>query len=378
MSGRRYDLDWLRVIGVVAVFLFHSMSFFDLEDWSVKNAVTYTSVAWPREFLMLWMMPLIFIVSGASLYYASRKGGAGPFLKDKVLRLLVPLAVGVFTFSIGQVYVERVSHGQFAGSLFAFVPHYFEGVYIPGSTGNFAFHGMHLWYLLLLFVFTLVLTPLLFALRSKAGARAVERVGGVLSLPGALLLLAVPTIVLQNVSETGALSFGLGGWRLVHYLWFLVAGYLVVADERIGERIVQARWVGLALVGAYVGSSLYTGSDLYAHPDLAVWPFLVAILGFGMKHLTFRNAVLDVAGEAVMPFYVLHQNVLLYIGFFVVGWAIPDLAKYAVITLSTLGAIAVTYAFVIRPYTPVRVLFGMKPLRRPALPAEVPLADAAG
>ena len=37
--------------------------------------------------------------------------------EDKVLRLLVPLLVGVFTFSVTQVYVERVSHGQFQGTL---------------------------------------------------------------------------------------------------------------------------------------------------------------------------------------------------------------------------------------------------------------------
>ena len=241
---RRYDLDWLRVLGVLGVFFFHSLRFFDLGDWSVKNATTYPWVAWLTDLLALWLMPLLFVISGASLFYASRKGSAASFARDKVLRLLVPLLVGVFTFSVTQVYVERVSHGQFQGTLFEFLPHYFEGVYIPGSTGNFAFHGMHLWYLLVLFIFTLLLMPLFWWLRSATGGNVLRRLGDVLALPGAIALLIVPTVVLQNLTDRGALGgeFELGGWRLVQYLWFLLAGYLIVSHERLQRRIVQARW----------------------------------------------------------------------------------------------------------------------------------------
>jgi hypothetical protein len=45
----------------------------------------------------------------------------------QVLRLLVPLLVGIFTHIMLQVYLERVSHGQFSGSFFEFIPHYFDG-----------------------------------------------------------------------------------------------------------------------------------------------------------------------------------------------------------------------------------------------------------
>ena len=47
-----------------------------------------------------------------------------------------------------------------------------------------------------------------------------------------------------------------------------------------------------------------------------------------MKHLTFINRFLAYSNDAVLPFYILHQNVLLWVGFFVVGWAVPDLGKY--------------------------------------------------
>ena len=34
---RRYDLDWLRIIGILLVFFFHCARFFDTLDWHVKN-----------------------------------------------------------------------------------------------------------------------------------------------------------------------------------------------------------------------------------------------------------------------------------------------------------------------------------------------------
>lgn len=43
--ARRYDLDWLRVLAILAVFFYHSMHFFDPGDWSVKNLATYPWVS---------------------------------------------------------------------------------------------------------------------------------------------------------------------------------------------------------------------------------------------------------------------------------------------------------------------------------------------
>jgi peptidoglycan/LPS O-acetylase OafA/YrhL len=43
-TQRRYDLDWLRVFAILAVFFYHSARFFDLGGWHIKNAVTYSWV----------------------------------------------------------------------------------------------------------------------------------------------------------------------------------------------------------------------------------------------------------------------------------------------------------------------------------------------
>ena len=367
---RRYDLDWLRVLGVLGVFFFHSLHFFDMGDWSVKNATTYPWIDSLLGLLAMWMMPLMFVISGASLFYASRKGSAAGFAKDKVMRLFVPLLVGVFTLSVLQVYVERVNHGQFQGTLLDFLPHYFEGVYAPDSSGNFAWHGLHLWYLLVLFLFTFLLMPLIWWFKGTRGDKVLRRLGDLLALPGAIVLFVAPTLMLRFITDFGVLGGGyaLGGWRPVQYLWFLLAGYLIVSNERLQQRIIQARWVCLALAVMLVGLSFAQQMGPDGYRIVAVWPGLLAILGFAMKQLTFSNRFLAYSNEAVLPFYILHQNVLLVVGFFVVGWSIPDLAKYLTIMLTSFATCVLLYEYLVRRFNVLRVSFGMKPLRRTVWP----------
>ena len=96
-TQRRHDLDWLRVFGILFVFIYHSTRLYNVEDWVVKNNIWYPSVEVWNSFATSFMMPLMFAISGASLFYAMGKGGFGKFVKDKVLRLLIPLLVGALT-----------------------------------------------------------------------------------------------------------------------------------------------------------------------------------------------------------------------------------------------------------------------------------------
>src|SRR5512139_2836563 len=126
ITQRRYDLDWLRVLAFAMVFVYHCSRFFDESDWHIKNATTSTLVDTLKGIIDLWGMPLIFLVSGASIYFALRPGKGLRFLKDRALRLLVPLALGILVLAPPQIYLERLTHGDFQGSLLEFLPLYFQ------------------------------------------------------------------------------------------------------------------------------------------------------------------------------------------------------------------------------------------------------------
>jgi len=374
---RKYELDWLRVTAILAVFLYHTLRFFDPADWNVKNAVLHPGLAYVTRIFEIWGMPFMFVVSGAGVFYALGKRGAGPFLKDRALRLLVPLAVGIFTHIAWQVYLERLSHGRFSGSFFSFYPRYFDGLYAFG--GNFAWMGLHLWYLEMLFVFSLVFLPLLSWLRRGGGRRALARFAGLLSFPGGIYLPAVPIALVLALPDPGSpwTARVFGGWSLIAYIPLFLAGFVLYSDDRLSDQARRFRWASLAaaVVGtAWMFARFARGGEpkfgttyylvLFLVYGLCAWLWILAVLGFGAHRLRFAKPALLYLNEGVLPFYVIHQSVLLTVGFVVVRWAIPDLAKWAVIAAGSLSACALIYEFTIRRFNVTRFLFGLKARRR--------------
>jgi glucan biosynthesis protein C len=385
-SGRVYYLDWLRVLAILTVLVYHATRFFNPEDWFVKNPVTYAWVEVWNLFAVAWMMPLIFVISGASLFFAVGKGGAGKFVKDKVLRLLVPLLVCIFTHASLQVYLERLTHGDFSGTYLQFLPRYFQGTYEGGNpaSGNFALAGMHLWYLLYLFAFSLLLYPLMRWLRGR-GERVLSRLGELLARPGAVYAMALPTILLLVLVDPSSpvMAEREAGWSLVIYLWFLLSGFVLFSHERLQAGIQRLRWPSLALAAVSIGTFLYLTFHLgwpsfgtqrytlvFGLRGLGSWCCVLAVLGFGRRHLDVSTPFLKYANEGVLPFYILHQTVLLGVGYFVVQWALPSLVRWVVILLVSFAVIMVVYEFLVRRFNLLRFLFGMKVL--PKAPAAQP------
>lgn len=382
---RRYHLDWMRVLAILVVFVYHSGRFFNLEDWHVKSAQTYLGVEVLLAFLGSWGMPFIFVVSGASTFYAIGRRGRGEFVKDRALRLVVPLVVGIFTHIVLQVYLDRVTHGKFHGSFWEFLPHYFDG--LEGFGGNFAWTGMHLWYLEMLFIFSLLFLPLLWWLRRGSGARLLKRLSARLAWPGGIYLLALPlmlvAIMLDPTTVLGSRNWG--GWSIVMQSLFFLYGFVLVSDEALEVTIQRVRWVSLAVgVAAFLTIGLLVaiagGIDFSTSRDplffglsgLNAWCWITAVWGFGRKHFKAGTPLLWYANEAVLPFYILHQTVLLGVGYFVVRWPIPDMLKWAAIAVTSFAIFVGLYALLVRRINVLRVLFGMKPLPRVTQPVVAP------
>jgi len=371
------ELDWLRVLAILTVFVAHCGRFFDTAGWHVKNRTTYPSMDLWAGLLVTWLMPLLFLISGASVYFALRKGAAR-FVRDRAMRLLLPLVVGIFTHVILAVYLERHTQGGFRGSFFDFLPHYFDGFYLFG--GNFAWMGLHLWYLEVLFVFSLVCLPLFQWLMAGSGRRLLARLGDLLARPGAVYLLALPGTLLMLLLDPANVLLanrGWGGWSLPTHFFFFLGGLVIISHDGLQDRIRRQGWPSLAVglllllaVGAIAGGP---GEESFGTPEyalvavlhsLASWCWVLGILGLALKYLTVYRPFLGYAGEAVLPFYILHQSVILGLGYFVVQWPIPDLVKYGVILISSLAVTLALYEFLVRRSNLLRVLFGLKPLPR--------------
>jgi glucan biosynthesis protein C len=379
---RRHDVDWLRVLGMMVVFLFHNARFFDTEGWHVKSPRTSEAVSFITVILTVqWMMPLFFVLSGIGAYHGLAHRGWRQYLVSRVKRLVVPLVFGIFVIiAPWQVYLERVSHGQYSGSFWSWYPHYFEGWF--GLGGNFAWMGVHLWYLEFLFLFSVIALPLFLVLQSRSGDRLVAALSRATTVPGLIFLLAIPIAVMEFIANSPALKGsllserGFGGWSLLPYFAIFIIGFLLAGREEMAQTLERHRFTGLGVallvfVTTYVAIKQYglseSGIATAALRGLFCWAFLIALCGFARRHLRFSNGFLKYANEAVLPFYILHQTVILTVGYYVLRLDTSLWIEYLIIATISFLVIMALYELFIRRANVLRFLFGLKMLPRPLL-----------
>lgn len=371
-KDRRFDIDWVRVIAILFVFFFHCARFFNDEGWHVKNNELSCALSHFVFVNHLWIMPVFFFLSGVSSHYSLCKG-AVPYLRSRVTRLLIPLVFGTLVVIAPlQVWIERVSHGEFAGSFLEFYPLYFKGWY--GFGGNFAWMGLHLWYLEILFIFTIITYPLFSSLRKGTGLRHISALGDALCKPYGIFLLSLPIVVMELLANLDPAMIGRrdwGGWSLLSHLAFFVNGYVVALNPELFTAARRHKTAALAAavvctVALYAGKSMqglsavsryFAGSALHG---LVAWFWIVAVTGFTVAFLGRGNRFLTYANEAVLPFYILHQTVIVFIGFNIAGWRAAVPVKYTVLAVLSFATIMLLYEFMIRRVAVLRFLFGMR------------------
>jgi glucan biosynthesis protein C len=373
VTSRQHYLDWLRVVATIGIFLFHNSRAYDYGDWHIKNVQTSLGATQFVEFMNIWMMPLFFILSGASVYYSLKSRNAGSFLKERFFRIMIPwLVTGIFVMAPPQVYLERLSHGEFSGNFFQFFPHYFDGMY--GFGGNFAWMGLHLWYLMLLSFFSVILLPL-FLSRARSGTSLAESIGAKLGKPWILPLLWVPVAVMALLSMAIGLGWTeqMGSWDILSYATFFILGYMLFASRGLQEAVrKQGGWFLLAAVvfsAVHLILKFSVRPAFYEDIDMrlfATWGWIVGLLWLGGRFLNFTNRFLAHVNEMVLPFYILHQTVIVIIAYFVVqtGLAIPF--KYGITAVTSLVVIVALYELLVRRIGVLRFLFGMR--RKAAAP----------
>jgi len=403
MKIRRYDIDWLRVIAMLCVFLFHCTRFFDDEYWHLKALTSQQSEILPiiRGLLLwVWLMEIFFLVSGFATSYALKRRSGGQYLVDRVKRLLIPLyTVGLFLLVVPQYYIDLVYHGQFTGTFWQWLPTYYRGlpgvifsvpqVQAPQGLVPYAFTG-HLWFLQLLFLVSLVTLPVLLYLKSEPGQRLIGKLAAWSNRPGGIFLFAIPLALIR----VGLMWMPLpSDWTWAEFLWFafyFLFGFILASDERFREAVDKNRWIGLALwFGLFVGvgSVLLFGlgympsegqgfSTLFLvwqiSYSLISWGAVVFILGLVARHLNFSNRLLQYSNEAVLPFYLLHQTVILIVGWYVLPLFSSGLVNFLIIALISFPLILVIYEVFIRHIPFMRFLFGMAPKKKQPVDAGRP------
>jgi glucans biosynthesis protein C len=284
-----------------------------------------------------WIMPLFMLLAGVSAWFSLARRTNAAYVRERVMRVLIPLLVGILVLVPPQVYLERVWRGQFQGSFWRFYPHFFQGIY---PTGNLSWH--HLWFLAHLFAYALVALPLLRYWQRNPRAPTLRWISRACASRKGILWLALPLIVERN------LLWGVFRERHMftsdwsnHAILFVafVYGFLMAGTPAIG-RAIDRQWTFALLLGACASSALVVATWTEMLPERApapygwlyvafwstygvcAWGWMVGVLGAARRWLRRDSTELQHGRRRAYGWYLFHQPVILGVAFWVIRWRV--------------------------------------------------------
>ncbi|MGV8879685.1 MAG: acyltransferase family protein [Sphingobacteriaceae bacterium] len=371
---RLFYMDWLRVLAFSLLIVVHSAEVFS--DWKflINNGETSVTLGYVLKFFGQWRMPLLFIISGAAVVLSLKKRTASSFLNERFKRIIIPLIAGMFLVIPPQIYFSWLADG-YSTSFIDFYKSLFEFQWYP--KGNF--HWLHLWYLAFIFAYTVIILPLVLAFRSDKGKATLDKASIFISKPVVLFILpvfmALPYYAVNFIGLGGNIS------QLMYYFPFFVFGVFFINNPYIRQSfkdqknkslvfaciltilLYQFFWIQDTNGNAYLNLGLEYRSNkdaLLILTSLNQWFWLIAIYGYANKYLNRGSKALTYANQAVFPFYIFHQTVIVIIAYYVVQWNISSLAKFSIILLSTIIFMWVLYETVLKRSTITKMMFGIK------------------
>jgi peptidoglycan/LPS O-acetylase OafA/YrhL len=367
-------LDLLRVAAFALLIPYHVGMYYVSWDWHVKSPAASSAL---EPFMLLsspWRLGLLFFVAGAAcatLYF--KCGRWADFARERSRRLLLPLLFGMAVIVTPQAYHELLTQAPELlpgdGGYLDFWAAYLQGgQYCRGDDCMSVPTWNHLWFLPYLWIYALLLAPLLVRLPQRG-----------LAWPdwAWLLLPALPLIVFRmglfpHFPSTHDLFNDVYNHALYSYLFAL--GWASRGRLAEGFWVAARRWRWLSLALALLAWGVLVG---YFHayrngppPEVlrqlmrALWALLSwwatsAACGWAQQLAPRGQApMLRWLSGAVFCLYILHQTVIVLLTRLLLPLSLPWGLEALLLILLTTAICLGAYAL-LRQVPGLRALLGI-------------------
>lgn len=335
---RRYDIDWIRDITVLSIIFYHSLIIFFTRESAVmfvRSGVDLPFCIYMEAVMSRICMPLLFLLAGYSAKYSLEKRTIKEFISNRAKKLLLPFLIVSFTLNPIVSYIYGITQGRkmsFGLHMLKFVTSISED--FEGRTTGYS--PMHLWFLLFLFVFSIICVPILSKWKNQIGQ---EKLAEFFRKPGMLLLFVIPypfIFMVEIMDEMNPFA----------YLYLFLLGYLLATSEKYQQALDRDKWFYTILAIITIGISLYAwfwyqgnGNYLLAY-SVKVARILspLAIMGLGHSYIRNKNSkLLNYLNQANFPIYLMHMLILTVVGYRVLQCSINSVVQFIVINLLSYG-----------------------------------------
>ena len=351
-------MDWLRIGAFGLLIFYHIGMVFVPWAYHAKTAQPIEWLTIPMQALNAWRLSLLFVVSGfASRAIFAGNAAPGRFAWGRTKRLLPPILFAMIVINTPQPWIELTTQHGYQGDFWHFLTtDYFRiqkiaGVSVPT--------WQHLWFVVYLWVYTLVLALVLRGVPARAQA-AIER-GLSVALSGPLILI-VPIALLiaqwlwvyPGAGETHAFFDDVPAHR-VYFAMFLF-GFMLAGNDRLWRAI--RRWWQVAAVLAVIAYAVVAAIEtIYLESSVAgsvwywfgivravqSWCAIIALIGAADRWLNRDHPWRATLNEAVFPFYIIHQTIIVVVAGLLLGQQIGPLAEFLVLLLATVAGCGLFY-----------------------------------
>jgi len=364
---RIYYLDWLRIIIVLLLIPFHSgLTFVSWGSVYIKDVQVFPkSIEFFLGFLTFWFMPALFVISGMSSFFALQQGNPGRYIKERRKKLLIPFLTGLLTVCVLLSYFRALFKGSFQGNIIQFYPHFFTDGVSPN--GNLSWG--HLWFILYLLVFSMILLPLFIKMNSEKIKNKIIRKSAVLEKGAALYILALPIIITETLlrpSFPGNLNL-ISDWaNFSLYIILFFYGYLFAVNKRILENIERILLFSVilgvilfALPFILKNNVITTRFNNPAYNAIIKFTWIVAVFGYAKKYLNFKNRIYAYMNKASFSIFIFHYIPVTVFSYYLVKSDMSPTLKYFICVIFSYPVTILIYEIVKRlPY--LNVLFAIK------------------
>jgi len=345
-TNRRYDIDWLRVIAIGLLLIYHITIVF--QPWGVfigfiQSDKPLESLWIPMSMLNVWRIPLLFFVSGMGVCFALRKRNWKQLLIERTRRILLPFLIGVLFIVPIHILIWQKYYSQDL---------------------KYTLNASHLWFLANIFIYVILLSPAFYYLKRNENGMIKRWLETVFRTPTGLLLVVavfVAEAVLMQPESFELYAMTLHGF-LLGFLAFLFGFCFILAGNTFWKTILRWRWLFLSIaVALYLVRAIefqLKAPNYLMAIESNFWIFTA--FGFAYSYLNRPSKTLTYLSQAAYPIYIIHM-IILYLGcYLIITLGIPTLIKFILIISFTGTGCFLVYHFIIRRVKILRPLFGLK------------------
>jgi len=383
--GRRYDLDWLRGLVILNLVPWHAawlIVYVTGFSYSTGEGLGITILRYYTGFFLRWQIPLLFFIAGASACLSLSHRSPGAFVRERARRLFVPLMFFMLACYPVLLYFwpDVCDNKSLSDYLFRFWSHCLVTIHHSQMPGRIPIPGWaHLWFVAYLLIFSLISLPLLICLKRQGESGLVGKYVSFFTKRGAILLLAVPLIIINIILAPKWPMAQLNlydDWTYFCYdLTVFVYGYIICLHESLWQAVYRHLRISLllAIVSTVFILVMRFEMSAFSHPaytprymlysvflGLHTWCWILAVLALAKKFLSGTNRFLKYASRASYPFYILHFVLMLVIGYYVMQLRMGLAAEFVILSVLTFVATLGSYELLVKRIRATRFLFGMK------------------